>query len=529
MNPVKLYIIFILSIFHILSGIIVIDSEQIKNIPARDIYDLLSRIPKIHGTSYGRTGQPLGFKKAGRKSEEIYIYIDDIYYGSSIHDLSGICVDNIEKLVIESNTFARSGISLKIYTRSYDTRIPVSEILYKDAFYNYRNLSFSIAQSINQESSFSFSGSILDFMDNRDRGDNYRFPYERHIYRMQMELPPSVFSVKPHIDVTYFRENRYLLDSDSSLFEPRRITGTVALMKQFGDMAENKTVFTASSLSGFKNTENLNIYNELITYFKYGILNSRAGFFSTQNLDRFFVVTEFTDKDKSGINISAQIGLDNNGADTGLFFGINRDLYKQTGISASAIYYHADNSTKENPDFTEGSLGVFKKFSLSGSENKSSLSYATLRYEQGYRPVRDYISAYHSSGFMQNRLRFNWRYLTSASGRIINEVYRQNVTGLDYSDRFFNEKLKLDLSINHRYSKIFLNDIPQTASNLSFNIRARIVNLEFFFGSDNLLKDNYTINNNKIHVNRHYIHQTVEGFDMRGHDEIWGVRWIFFH
>ena len=528
MKPVKLNIIFFFTVLNILSGMIIIDSEQIKNTPSRDIYDLLSRLPQIHGKSYGLTGQPLGFKMAGKISEETDIYIDDIYYGRSIKDLSGICVDSIEKILVESNTFAPSGVSLKIYTRSYDARIPVSEVLYKDAFHNYRNLSFSLAQNINQNSSFSFSGSILDYKDQRDRNDNYSFPYERHTYRLKVGLPRIILSIKPEIDITFFRENRHLLDSDSSLSESRNVTVSATLIKRFSHLTENKLVFIANSLSGFEDTDNINIYNEIRSYMRYGILNSRTGFFNSKNNDRFFTVTEFSDKDRSGINILSHTGYENGGFEAGLFSGIERNFYKQTGLSASVKYYRHNISDASHSNFTQGRLGIFSSYSLYGSENKSSMSYTTVRHEGGYQPVRDFISMGHSSYFYGNRLKFSWEYITSTSGKINDDIFRKNITGILYSGLFFNDKLRIDLSADHRYYISYLDNIPQTSSNLSVNARARIVNLEFFFGSDNLLKNTYTFNDKKYHINKHYIHQTIEGFDMPRHDEIWGIRWIFF-
>ena len=62
---------------------------------------------------------------------------------------------------------------------------------------------------------------------------------------------------------------------------------------------------------------------------------------------------------------------------------------------------------------------------------------------------------------------------------------------------------------------------------LGINLRAKILDVEIFFGIDNLMKNKYDINNDTYILNEHYGYQTIEGYDMQRFDEIWGVRWIF--
>jgi hypothetical protein len=108
------------------------------------------------------------------------------------------------------------------------------------------------------------------------------------------------------------------------------------------------------------------------------------------------------------------------------------------------------------------------------------------------------------------------------------DIKNNLVSSLTFSDKYFNDKLALNCAIFHNYSEYYIDDQKEILNNLSFNFRVKIVNFEFYFGSDNFLKRNYRIGNMDFDLNEHYVYRTIENFDMRTHDEIWGIKWIFY-
>jgi len=113
----------------------VFERNDIENIAARDIYDVLSKIHTIRGVSYGVIGQPVYFYGTGKSSPETTLYIDDVFYGRTVTDLSFISVDMIEKVIVRDISSECAGSEIYIYTRNLDPAVPVSEVRYKDVFF----------------------------------------------------------------------------------------------------------------------------------------------------------------------------------------------------------------------------------------------------------------------------------------------------------------------------------------------------------------------------------------------------------
>ena len=128
----------------------------------------------------------------------------------------------------------------------------------------------------------------------------------------------------------------------------------------------------------------------------------------------------------------------------------------------------------------------------------------------------------------KNILLFTEQYLRSASGRVYDSVLMNNLSQISFTDQYFNNRLTVSIALDHRYSEYYIGDRLEYMNNLSFNFTAKIVNFEFYYGSDNFLKDKYEFGGNPYKANKHYRYQTVDGFDMRTMDEIWGVRWTFY-
>ncbi|NOR44133.1 MAG: TonB-dependent receptor plug domain-containing protein, partial [Candidatus Delongbacteria bacterium] len=109
------------------------NSADIKNIPARYIYDVLTKLSALHGLSYGRTGQLTQVKGLGKDQYASNIYIDDIpltNFNSGISNLSTLSLDRIDNIIIDDSPVNNSSVSIYIYTKKYEVNEPVTEMIY---------------------------------------------------------------------------------------------------------------------------------------------------------------------------------------------------------------------------------------------------------------------------------------------------------------------------------------------------------------------------------------------------------------
>ena len=110
----------------------------------------------------------------------------------------------------------------------------------------------------------------------------------------------------------------------------------------------------------------------------------------------------------------------------------------------------------------------------------------------------------------------------------INNPKATLISSLNFTDKYFDDELQISATVLHKYSDFYIaKDNRQIINDLGMNLRVKIIDVEIFFGIDNIVKNKYDINNNKYILNEHYDYQTIEGYDMQRVDEIWGVRWIF--
>jgi len=506
---------------------IVIDSESVKNTASRDIYDLLSKITVLQGFSYGIIGQPAEFIRAGKVSSGITLYIDDIYFGRDVNDLSFLSVDQIDNIIIDERSVQNPGISLYIFTKNYNTEIPVTEIKYRDAFFNYRNLSADIFQNVSKDFSFHLSGEIMDWKDKREYTDNFKFPYEKQNFRLKLNLP-EMFSLKPHFETNYLIEDKYRLDSDSAKIKTETVRSAVYFDHKLYRTYDNRIAF-------------VHIYNE--SYSGSNIFNFYDKFSYSDSIKHFDAMLGMTNEKDAGnltyINSSFYRKFFINAGINGYYainedydpvFSAHLDLDKDLGagfsVNSSHGYFMDETNRLSHTDgLIENYFSVNKIFKLNNSTYNLSTGYNIFDYKNEHEI--NYFRIELGAQWI-NKIKFSAETVKSASGKIYDAIYQNNISQISFSDKYFNEKLFINLALNHRYSEYYIADRMEYANNLSFNLRARIVNFEFFFGSDNFLKDKYEFNNQFYEVNKHYNYQTVDGFDMRTKDEIWGVRWTFY-
>lgn len=537
MSLKKLKYIFLFAvIFSLHSKTIVLDSEAVKNIASRDAYDLLSKICTVHGFSYGIIGQPVMFKRIGKESADISLYIDGIYYGRSLEDLSFLSVDQIDSLILDDRSVENSGMTVSIFTKSFNTPIPVSEVKYRDAFFNYRNLEADIFQHVSKDFSFLLSGEIFDWKDGRDSYDNFRFPYQKQNYRLKITLPQMTLT-KPVLDISYRKQEKFRLDADSSLIKPETIRSVLYLDNKISGTNSNR--FSAVHIHEI----NDNTYNYFSFYDTFTFADSLSRLESSMGLNAefdeshlMFFKTDFQKKSFIDYGLNGYFAM-NDESDPVMSSHLNLSKDFNPIISLETTHgYFSDGTKSRDTVLIENFFTLKKVVRVGKSALEFSAGYDMFNYADDPADVPDSINGSSVRNFYRfqfaadykNRLKFKNEYLRSASGKIYDTVLMNNISEISLSDKYFNDKLTVNLALNHIYSEYFIGSRIQYINNLSFNFRARIVNFELFYGSDNFLKDKYEFNNRSYEANKHYNYQTIDDFNMRTKDEIWGIRWVFY-
>ncbi|MBU4487427.1 MAG: hypothetical protein KKD38_10920, partial [Candidatus Delongbacteria bacterium] len=363
---IYIYIIVLLVCSFVYPGQIILDSDDLKDITSRDSYDLLTKISTIHGLSYGIIGQPVEFERIGKDSKDISLYIDDIYYGKNIADLSFLSVDQVDRIVLDDRSIENSGTALHLYTKSFLIPVPTTEIKYRDAFFNYRNLSVDIFQNVTKDFSFLLSGEIFDWKDKREYSDNFAFPYQKQNYRLKFNFPVMKYT-KPTLDISYIKEDKYLLDSDSIYSKPENLRSVLYFDNNLSNTLNNRLVFIhlyehsrstsnifnvydkisfQDSLRYFETVLGTNIYEENnLTYIKSNF--SKKAFINTE-LNGFFGIDEDSDP-----KLSAHIDLD-------------KDINSIFELSSSHGYF-LDKTENQDPsmELFENSFSLNKDFHFS--------------------------------------------------------------------------------------------------------------------------------------------------------------------
>jgi hypothetical protein len=511
-------------------SVIILETRDIENTAARDIYDILSLVPELQGISYGITGQPVYFRSADRSSFAISLYIDDIPYGKNITDISFLPVGTISSIVIDDRSVENQGISLYIYTKNNNPEVPVTQIDYKDAFFNYRDLSASISQKYSNDVSFYITGSLLDWKDKRESTDIFRYPYQRQSHSAKIKMP-EIFSMKPEFIASYTKENKFRLDTDSSYVKDYSLVTSLTLDKKLSGKSSNRI----TAVNRFENGKS----EDLLFKNKFSAGDSIRSYSASGEviLDNDGPTGAGLRTDLSALSfvdysLTGYLGTANgDNTDFSLHGGLKKDLGGLVKLSSSHSYSHFRTDNNENTAIFRNCFYAGRTFgsgdlTLSVGAGINMTSYP--EYPDGYETGRrDYLK--HEAGIAWKKLfRLRSSGITLISEKFSGSMISNNVTSADFSERYFKEKLGINISIYHKYAHYLLGTRGEFHNNLGFNLTARISDLEFYFGADNFLKDKYSFGDEFFEVNPHYSYSTTGGFDMRSRDEIWGIRWIFY-
>ncbi|MDA3885480.1 MAG: Plug domain-containing protein [Candidatus Delongbacteria bacterium] len=528
------------------------NSSDIKNIPARDLYDVLNKLSNLHGLSYGRTGQIMQVKGLGKDQYASNIYIDDIPFTnfiSGISNLSTLPLDRIDNIIIDDSPVNNSSVSIYIYTKNYEINKPVTEMIYRDAFFNHRNISMNLGQRFSKNSSFLLFADITDYMDYRESSDfNFKYPYQRQNYNLSIELPNISF-LKPTFEFSYLKENIYDLSVDSALYKPETLRWLLNFNSDVSRNIDNKLSFANSIKYDLIDPENKNYmiydqftYKDSTSLFK---LNSKLEFFSFKNYrgESLFSLEPSYQKDFNSLKTNFYSYIKYSDL-TDLTYSTSVNLIKQLpwGLEAYSLHSIYGGSYRILNDIIDVEFfknefyleNIFQFYSFSGS------IYSGIDILEYQKNSSDTFSGNLTSGIHRyskskldlkilKNLSLNLEYSHRLSLKTsINNPNSTAITSLNFTDRYFNDNFQISATVLHKYSDYYITENNrEIINNLGINLRAKIVDVEIFFGIDNIMKNKYDINNNTYILNEHYGYQTIEGYDMQRFDEIWGVRWIF--
>ena len=530
------------------------NSADIKNIPARDLYDVLTQLSTLHGLSYGRTGQTTQIKGLGKDQFDSKIYINDIpltSFNSGIVNLSTLSLDRIDNIIIDDSPVNNSSISIYVYTKKYEVDEPVTEMIYRDAFYNHRNISMHLGQKFSENSSFLLYAEITDYMDRRESSDNvFKYPYQRQNYNLQVKLP-RVLSLQPSIEFSYLKENIYDLSLDSALYKPEEYRWILNLNSISSGSFGNKLSFINSFKHDHFDPENRNL-----TIFDKFAYKDSTNLFNLKTQLEFYEYLHH--RGKSSLSLEPSYQRDFNILSTHfasyikysdyteLTYSGNVKLTSQLpwGFVASSKHSIYGGSYRVLNDVID--VEFFKnEFYLENIFNLCSFSgsiYSGINIIEYTKNRSDTFTGYLTPGIKRYSkskldlkilkcLNLGLDYSHQISSKYsINDPNSTIISSLNFTDRYFNDNLQVSASVLHKYSDFYISENNRDIiNNLGINLRAKIIDVEIFFGIDNIMKNKYDINNDTYILNEHYGYQTIDGYDMQRFDEIWGVRWVFFY
>ncbi len=529
-------------------------SDDIKNIPARDVYGILEKVADLHGISYGRTGQLMQVKTLGKDPYSSNIYIDDLpltNFNSGITNLSALSLDRIDNIIINDSPANNSSINIYIYTKKYSMDEPVTEMIYRDAFYNHRNISMHLGQKFNENTSFLLYAEMTDYNDHRESSDTFTHPYKKQNYDLKIDLPEFLF-FKPSAEFSYLQENIYDFSIDSVLNDPKTYE-TYRWIVNFNslksDFFDNKLSFINSFRCDQFDPENRNF--TILDQFSY---NDSINIFSLKTQVEFY--EHLTHRGESSFSIEPSYKRKLWTLDTQLLSFLKySDLTKCTyslsaeftkdipwgfEVSSEHSIYNGSFRALENifdVKFYQNNFYLKKYFDLPDFSGSIYSGIDIIEYEEN---ECENSTVHLSSGvirYSKNKLKLkffksfnlNLEYSHRITSKIL--LYDPNstiISSLNFSDKYLNDNFQFSATIMHKYSDYYISENNrEIINNLGINLRAKILDVEIFFGIDNLMKNKYDINNDTYILNEHYGYQTIEGYDMQRFDEIWGVRWVF--
>ena len=319
----------------------------------------------------------------------------------------------------------------------------------------------------------------------------------------------------------YFFNNvvNFSFDGKNSFFNLENIANNSSLnyIDYENDYKINETIFENTFSVDFDLSDNF-LINNFEYYYKYSDDLGNTNSLSLNILGEQFIGNTF---------------IENN---TTLFFSDNEKLGVDTmklGIFENQFYFGRKFSNLFSDFIQEAIFSIgFELINYFEAKQISPLSiypsYLTPLY--GLNEDYDHLHLLFNSdiSFWENKANFriSYKYRVDESNMKIYNPSHNLRTTISFTDKFFKDDLTVNFRVSHVYSDYFVSEISrQFKNNFSVNLSFKILDLEVYYGIDNIFKNQYF----DYDVNPYYNYQTIDGYYMQPNDEVWGVRWVFYH
>ncbi|MBN1971630.1 MAG: hypothetical protein JXR48_12720 [Candidatus Delongbacteria bacterium] len=506
--------------------------NEFRFYPARTVYDILKTIPGYHLKTYKQTGQDIRIYKNGAVEKTISIVVDNLAIGTynemKLEDFSLSIIDSIS---ICDDPLSSSGSTIKIFTKKLNSRDVCSEVSYRDAYLNHRDLDIYLAQRFSKNYKFKIYGNITDYMDNREDDDFYNYPYLRQNYNFSLRREGE--TINQDLKFGYFRSQRFNFAKDSTKEVDTRYNGEYT-------------------------------YNYILAKYNiFGGIRAEYGEFKGDSYNEEtgqLIISSLEDRKRSlGLFFSNSKGLSDDLMDVSII-GSNESEFLKFNVRERLIAGLLEN----DKFYTAGELLLSKKLgyfilgeavSISFSDEKyRRVSLLSKRFQADFRNEFDFFSVsvkteyefsydyrelynrdlYQDLTFDLNIDLFKHFSINSSYYKSLGEVLSLDHTDysinsrLSWFDNFFDEELDISISLLHRYSEYLADGTNQIENNFGLKISAIIKTFEAYYSISNGYRNTYNSITEDYSFNPNYHYQTVAGHNMMGYDEIWGIRWTFW-
>ncbi|MCK4980033.1 MAG: hypothetical protein KAS62_06535, partial [Candidatus Delongbacteria bacterium] len=471
----------------------------------------------------------------GKDPYNSMIYINDLpltNFNSGTTNLSALSLDRIDNIVIDDSPANNSSIVIYIYTKNYSIDEPVTEMIYRDAFYNHRNISMHLGQKFSKNTSFLLYAEMTDFNDHRESSDTFTHPYKKQNYNLKVDFPEFLF-FKPSVELLYLQENIYDFSVDSVLNDLKTYK-TYRFVVNFDSITSGPFHNKLSFINSFKHdcfdseNENYTIYDQFTYKDSTNIFQIRTHleFYNYQNLDgeSSFSIEPSYKKDFGSLNTDFFSYVRYSDL-TELTYSFSTELTQDIPwgfeVSSEHSIYNGGFRVLENildVKFIQNNFYLKNYFSFPSFSGSIYSGIDIIEYIEnecgnftGY--LNSGVIRYSKNKFkleVLKSLNLNLEYSHRISSKAL--LYNPNsviISSLNFSDKYLNDNFQVSATIMHKYSDYHISeDNREIINDLGINLRAKIVDVEIFFGIDNLMKNKYDINNDTYILNEHYGYQT---------------------
>ncbi len=509
--------------------------DQIYKFPGRTLYDLLVSNFGLIGKTTKDVGQNVEIYRDLFNGREITVkkdgIIDSDYSKTSLRTIS---LSQLDSLIIKDDP-DKGGFLVELFEINPIEKEHFSEVIYRDAYLNYRDLDFVVSQQFSENYRFRLIGNLTEFKDNREEEDIFLYPYLKQDFKFGVTRKGDNYT--NDLKFGFFKEDRYNLLTDSLKESDTKYHLQNSIFYNF-----NKDNQLNNRVRIIYGERNRNSYYEISGNYEYvqnstyGALKYSGDYNYSSGLkyksNNFYNCISFRNRFTPMIVQENSLSFQSKYRESGKFSYTNNTTIKDLLENTLNITYR-DNS--RDSYIYNKTICQILKIIHNPKEKEKIRSNLEIGYEifndiEKERKFDAIFFRFTTNIFSKFYFKSSYWHNIGKKNRPTTTIY-SSISSLEYNNMFFEDNLSLSTGLFYKYSE-FYNDISnkQIINNLGFKIVLALGDLEFYYSVHNLYRDKYSIDNYEDTIfNKHYIHQTINGFNMMGYDEIWGIRWVFYN